>query len=76
MNEHDPIEMRPSKEPTFEEKQAVTQSHAAVAKHHDCVDRRVAALKEEARSHVDDDIKTFSLEVIARLIRKPGDDLR
>jgi hypothetical protein len=59
--------------PSDQEKQAVAESHAAIAKHYDSVDRRAAALKEEARSHVADDIKTFSPEVIARLIRKPGE---
>jgi hypothetical protein len=71
-NEHDPIEMRPTNEPTFEEKRAIAASNAAIAMHYDgdVVDRRAAALKEEARSRVDDDVKTFSPEVIARLIRK------
>lgn len=71
-NSHDPIEMRPTLEPTFEGKRAVAESHAALLKNFasDVVDRRAATLKEGARSHVDDDIKEFSPEVIARLVRK------
>jgi hypothetical protein len=56
--------------PSDAEKQAVAESHAAIQKHYDGVDRRAAILKEDARSHVDDDVKTFSPEVIARLIHK------
>lgn len=71
MNEHDGLATsRPVIEPTTAETLAVAESHAAIAKHYDTVDRRAAILKEDARSRVDDDVKTFSPEVIARLIRK------
>lgn len=64
--------------PSDIERQAVAESHATIQKHYDSdgVDRRAAALKDNARSHVDDDIKTFSPEVIARLIRKPNEESR
>lgn len=57
--------------PSDAEKQAVAESHAAIAKYYDGVDRRAAALKEKARLTTDDAVKTFSDEVITRLIRKP-----
>lgn len=72
-NTHDSIEMRPTNEPTAEEKQAVAASNATILTHFETnlVARRAAALKDQARLTVDDGIKTFSPEVIARLIRKP-----
>lgn len=63
---------RPVIAPTTTETLAVAESNAAILKHFDSdvVDRRAAILKENARLTIDDDIKTFSPEVIARLVRK------
>jgi hypothetical protein len=73
MNEHDGLAVpRPVIGPTTAETLAVAESNAAIAQHYeaDVVDRRATALKENPRLTVDDDVKTFRPEVLARLVRK------
>jgi len=75
MNNHDPIELRPVLAPSAIEEQAVAELRLRLSAEGsvDTAERRAAALKERARLTLDDDVKTFSDEVIARLIRKPGE---
>jgi hypothetical protein len=74
MNAHDGLAVPgPVKEPTAEEKQAIAELRLDERFQEEIVSQRAARLKEKSRLTVDDDLKTFSPEVIARLIRKPDE---